>query len=60
MSSSLSSINSFQKQPFLDFLHNTRIFFYKKPVYKKPRIRYPQITPNLRDFKNYKKNGILT
>ena len=39
---------------------NTRIFFYKKPVYKKPRTRYPQITPNLRNFKNCKKNGILT
>ena len=35
-------------------------FFYKKPVYKKPRTRYPQITPHLRNFKNYKKNGILT
>ena len=35
-------------------------FFYKKPVYKKPRTRYPQITLNLRNFKNYKKNGILT
>ena len=34
----------------------TRIFFfYKKPVYKKPRTRYPQITPNLRNFKNFKK-----
>ena len=33
----------------------TRIFFYKKPVYKKPRTRHPQITPNLRNFKNYKK-----
>ena len=33
----------------------TRIFFYKKPVYKKPRTSYPQITPNLRNFKNYKK-----
>ena len=38
----------------------TRIFFYKKPVYKKPRTRYPQINPNLRNFKNFKKNGILT
>ena len=35
-------------------------FFNKKPVYKKPRTRYPQTTPNLRNFKNYKKNGILT
>ena len=35
-------------------------FFYKKPVYKKLRTRYHQITPNLRNFKNYKKNGILT
>ena len=33
----------------------TRISFYKKPVYKKPGTRYPQITPNLRNFKNYKK-----
>ena len=42
--------------------HTTRIFFFcKKPVYKKPRTRYPQITPNLRNFKNYKKkHGILT
>ena len=35
-------------------------FFYKKPVYKKPRTRHPQITPSLRNFKNYKKNSILT
>ena len=34
-------------------LLNTRIFFYKKLVYKKPRTRYPQITTNLRNFKNY-------
>ena len=33
----------------------TRIFFYKKP-----RTRYPQTNPNLRNFKNYKKKGILT
>ena len=33
----------------------TRIFFNKKPVYEKPRTRYPQITPNLRNFKDYKK-----
>ena len=36
-------------------LQSTRIFFNKKPVYKKPRTTYPQITPNLRNFKNYKK-----
>ena len=35
-------------------------FFYKKPVDKKPRTKYPQITPNLRNLKNYEKNGILT
>ena len=38
----------------------TRIFFYKTPVCKKPRIRYLQIIPNLRNLKNYKKSGILT
>ena len=38
-----------------DKFRTTRIFFYKKPVYNKPRTRYPQITPNLRNFKNYKK-----
>ena len=31
------------------------IFFYKKLVYKKPRTKYPQIIPNLRNFKNYLK-----
>ena len=35
------------------------LFFYKKPVYKKPRTKYPQITPNLRNFQSYKKSGIL-
>ena len=33
----------------------TRIFFYKKH-----RTRYPHIPPNLRNFKNYIKNSILT
>ena len=32
------------------------VFLNKKPVYKKTRTRYPQITPNLRNLKN----GILT
>ena len=53
-------VYDFTIQMFLMLYSITRIFFYKKPVYKKPRNRYPQATPNLGNFKNYKKNGILT
>ena len=54
-----TSLGFMKKCPFQLKMTYT-YFFYKKPVYKKPRTRCPQIAPNLRNFKNYKRNGILT